>query len=264
MAPVIPGSINYHTLSCGHTTQGMRCIEAKVACSDKLLGDGNNYDNEVVKQTDAKMAEAVEKGMKWVVISRTVEYMYPMLFGLLSASRNVAGNITRCAHEVQGITQMFRAWATSLKAGAGEFDLQAVKRAILRQKPFFADDLDHFYQFLHARAGGVDGAFWLNFVDFHTRFVTPSLRTMSGEMFAALADFPQQRLAYAILKAAYTCPKEHISGRRCVWITPHETARLTDNKKKRSAITSPRLKRFCSSFLAPLLIPYKGHRPASG
>ena len=59
----------------------------------------------------------------------------------------------------------------------------------LGRSRFFAADLDDHYAFLHARAGGIDGAYWYDFVKFHKRFVTPSLRTMPGDMFRALADF---------------------------------------------------------------------------
>ena len=211
MAPVVPGTIMFNTLSCGHTTQGMRCIDAKVECRNRLLGDGTHYDAEVIRKTDPLMAEAV-KGITWTVLDWKVGYMYPKLFGMLSSARNVGGHLARSAHEVQGISQMFKLWSQSTKEGV-LFDYDGCKRSILRQKPFFAEDLDDFYAFLHARAGGVDGFFWYDFVKFHKRFVTPSLRTMAGDVYRALADFPFQRLAYALLKAGYTCPKECLSGR---------------------------------------------------
>ena len=98
-------------------------------------------------------------------------------------------------------------WLQQLQEIDGQFDHVDNKRVILRQKPFFAADLDDFYAFLHARSGGVKGEFWKEFVAFHKAFVTPSLRSMQGAIFRVLADFPHMLLAYATLKAACTCPK---------------------------------------------------------
>ena len=106
-----------------------------------------------------------------------------------------------------------------------------IKRAILRQKLFFAADLDDFYSFLSSKAGGIEGLRWKEFVLFHKTFVTPSLRTMPRDIFRALADFPSIRTTYAILKAAYTCPNNQIVARQCTWIKRAEVASLGGAKK---------------------------------
>ena len=88
----------------------------------------------------------------------------------------------------------------------GEFYLTAIKRAIHRQKPWFSEDLDCYYCFLSTKGGGVEGVDWKKFVVKHTAFVTPSIRSMPGQMFHALADFTWLFLPYAVLLTAYTCP----------------------------------------------------------
>ena len=80
MAPIAKDRINFHTLSVGHTTQGMRCIDAKVECTNPKLGDGAHYDVEVIRRTDAEMAEALDKGIRWVVLDWRLQYLYPVVF----------------------------------------------------------------------------------------------------------------------------------------------------------------------------------------
>jgi hypothetical protein len=65
MAAVVPGLIKFLTLACSHFTQVMRCIEAKVKSENKKLGDGTHYDVEVIRETDALMAAAVDTGIEW-------------------------------------------------------------------------------------------------------------------------------------------------------------------------------------------------------
>ena len=143
----------------------------------------------------------------------------------MSQARNVFQAIGRTAHEVQGISQMI----SCIKAQADEgvdFDLAKVKRAIKRQRPWFQDLLDIFYCFVTAKGGGINGTEWQKFVVKHTAFVTPSLRSMPGEMFRVLVDFPWAKLAYAILLTAYTCPKGSVKGKVCTWIDDKQVERL--------------------------------------
>ena len=213
LASVVKGSIKHHTLACSTFTQAMRCIRYKVASADKKLGNGRHYDVETIRATDAAMADAFDKGIKWLVLKLPLQFLYPGLFGRLSQARNVAGHIQRSAHEVQGISSMWSMWSQQLAEPEGELDLAVIKRAINQQKPWFSAYLDAFYAFLYSKSGGpTDGLWWKEFVKFHHAFVTPSLRSMSGDMFEALADFAWMLLAYAILKTAYLCPKGFARG----------------------------------------------------
>ena len=119
----------------------------------------------------------------------------------MSQARNVFQAIGRQSHEAQGISDIVQALKT--QADSGEtFDLAKVKRAILRQRTWYGQFVDDYYCFVAAKAGGVDGTEWKQFVLKHTAFVTPSLRSMPVEIFRALADFPWLYLAYAILLTA--------------------------------------------------------------
>ena len=83
LASVVKGSIKHHTLARSTFTQAMRCIRYKVASTDKKLGNGTHYDVETVRATDEAMADAVDKGIRWLVLAWRLQCLYPGLFGLL-------------------------------------------------------------------------------------------------------------------------------------------------------------------------------------
>ena len=87
-----------------------------------------------------------------------------------------------------------------------------------------------YYCFVSQKGGGAEGTEWAKFVIKHTEFVTPSLRSMTAEMFQVLADFPWLYLAYAILLTAYTCPAKFAKGKMCTWIDDKHVERLGNTK----------------------------------
>ena len=158
LASVVKGSIKHHTLACSTFTQAMRCIRYKVASADKKLGNGRHYDVETIRATDAAMADAFDKGIKWLVLKLPLQFLYPGLFGRLSQARNVAGHIQRSTHEVQGISSMWSMWSQQLAEPEGELDLAVIKRAINQQKPWFSAYLDAFYAFLYSNQAALQMA----------------------------------------------------------------------------------------------------------
>ena len=146
MAAVVEGSIKFNTLACSHFTQGIRSIIAKVLNSSLRLGNGTNYDIDVIEANNPKLATLIKMGIKWLVLCWRLQYLYPDLFALMSQARNVFQAIGRQTHEVQGISQMIS--GLKRQAEAGEFDLAVVKRAIVRQKPWYAEFLDMYYMFV--------------------------------------------------------------------------------------------------------------------
>ena len=67
MAEVVRGSIRFNTLSCSHFTQGVRSIEAGVANSSRRLGNGTNYDIDVIAEKNKKFATPIRVGITWLV-----------------------------------------------------------------------------------------------------------------------------------------------------------------------------------------------------
>ena len=68
MAEVVAGSIGFNTLACSHMTQGMRSIIAKVPNTSTRLGNGTNYDVDVISQNNPALANLIRDGINWLVL----------------------------------------------------------------------------------------------------------------------------------------------------------------------------------------------------
>ena len=189
MAEVVEGTIHFHSLACSHMAQGVRSIIAKVPNSSKRLGDGKNYDPDVIAQKNPKFANLIRNGIRWFVLMWQLEFLYPGLFELMSQARNVFQAIGRVSREVQGISDMIHGIKTQMDAGE-VFNLARIKKAILRSRPWYGEYMNDYYCFVFAKGGGSEGIEWQRFVLKHTAFVTPSLRSMPVEMLGPWQIFP--------------------------------------------------------------------------
>ena len=149
MAPVEKGSIRYGALACGHTNQGLRCIHARVACDNPKLGDDGHYDVDVIEKKDPLMAQAVREGLEWTVLSWQCRYLYPGLFATLQEARNAGSHVARAAHELSGLLHVHELWARQINSKE-TLDYAALTRAMVRSKPPYQQDLEHFFYFVAA------------------------------------------------------------------------------------------------------------------
>jgi hypothetical protein len=179
-----------------------------------------------LEKRDTEYAKAVSQGLHWKVLRAAVRVLYPRALPILQGARNVSGHVQRKIHEVQGLQQLHSMAAVAQREGK-EPDWTAIKRAVLRSRPPFADSIDDMISFLATRSGGVEGVFLKYFQAFHRQFVNPSVRSaVPGALYGALADFRHHYLALAILQAAFTCPAETVKQGLCTWISAAEVAGL--------------------------------------
>jgi hypothetical protein len=225
LSPVEADTIRFGSITCGHTNQVLRCVDASVASACPLLAESGQMSKEHIRRRDPEFAKAVDEGLMWEVFKWPVRVRYPKVLGVLQGAGNVAGHVQRKVHEVSGLCQMHQMWAASQAEGK-EANWCHIKRAILRSRPPFAEDLDCFIAFLSSKSGGVKGDFLKFLAAYHNQFVTASLRTMPGQVFSALADFPHVYLAHALLATGYLCPKEKVEYKTCRWVKPGDIAAL--------------------------------------
>ena len=254
LAPVEEDSIHFGSLSCGHTNYGLRCIAAAGPSSCPLLSQDGVMSLVKLEKRDPEFAKAVSSGLHWKVLRASVRGMYPRALPILQGARNVSGHVQRKIHEVQGLQQLHTMAALAQRQGQ-EPDWVAIKRAVLRSRPPFADSIDAMISFLATRSGGVEGVFLKYFQAFHRQFVNPSVRSaVPGALYGALADFRHHYLALAILQAAFTCPAETVKQGLCTWISAAEVSGLV-----RTTASKPDLLREAEEALsAPTLLPWTG------
>ena len=209
VAPVEANTIQFGSITCGHTNQGLRAIQAQLASSIPELSRDGKLDLEAVRAKDPEMADAVYKGLEWTVLRHEVRQRFPKVLEYLSEAGN--NNIARQPNEVQGLLMLH----TEAKK-TNDPDWVEIKKKVLRNLPVWKDEYADLVCFAVAKSGGPTGHFLAWLKKFHSTFVRGG-RRVHGSLYGALADFPHIFSAYAILGAAYTCPAEKMKYGVCDW-----------------------------------------------
>ena len=231
LAPVVEGSIKYGSLSCSHTQQALRAIASGCESDNPLMSQGGRYCLERLGSRDKLYAEAVAQGLRWKVMSWKVREMHPRVPDLIQSARNIGSTLNRKESEMQILLRLHSMSAAYVTKTGGSPPWAEIKRSILRTRPACADKLDAMIAFVVARSGGATGTFLQQLSVFHRNFVEDSIRGgVPGALYSALADFTHHYLALAILKTAWTCPRENVDNLICTWVTASEVNALKNSK----------------------------------
>ena len=226
-------TILYGSLACGHANYVLRAIAAGVPSSCPYLSDNGNMSLQRVAARDPEYAGAVTNGLRWTVLRWPVRIMYPGVLSVIEKARNMAATILRRESELQGLMRLH-----SLSAGAQamkrEINWPAIKKSVLRSRPPYGEILNDMIAFLLARSGGVDGKY-LKFLQAFSRTCVPAKRSaLPGAVYSALADFPHQFFAIALVEAAFKCPANFVSSSgTCTWLSAGEVSSLGKTKDEK-------------------------------
>ena len=83
LAPVVPNSIKFGSLACGHNNMGLRAIAASMPTDSVLLGRNGKCDLEHLRQRDPECGAAVDNGLKWLVLRADVRTKYPEVLPII-------------------------------------------------------------------------------------------------------------------------------------------------------------------------------------
>ena len=86
LAPVEEDSIQFGSLSCGHTNQALRAIAAEVPSDCPLLSRDGRMSLAKLSERDKHYAEAVQLGLPWKVVRRFVREKFPRALEILQAT----------------------------------------------------------------------------------------------------------------------------------------------------------------------------------
>lgn len=85
LPPVERDTIRFGSLSAGHTNMGLRAILYGIKSQHEVLAENGRYSIEAVRRHDLKFGEAVEKGLKWMVLRSKVRVLFPEALNILQA-----------------------------------------------------------------------------------------------------------------------------------------------------------------------------------
>lgn len=247
---VIPDSLKYGSLSCSHTNMFLRCMASAVESQDEMLSTDGKLDLSKLRSRDANFAAAVEQGLSWTVLSHHVATHCPEFLEMLQTAKNASGHISRKEHEVQVMMKLFAA-GTSHMQPDGHVDWASVKKIVLKSKPPCADDIGNLTVFVAACSGGGSGCFLQDLNRFHRGHVNSDLRTVGGQFFVSVADLDVGSevpwFKIALVKAQYTCPKDAIRDKKCVWLSQGDVNSL--KKKVPEVLQAERVLQQCRTLL---------------
>ena len=229
LAPVEPDSIKYGSLSCGHTNCILRAMAASMPATTPHVTENGCYNMARIGSRDEGLAQAVTNGLTWKVYSWRMRVWYPSVPDLLQTARNMASTTLRKQSEIQGLLRLHNhSVLTKGLVASGIPAWHIVKASIMKTRPSFADKLEAMIAFVATKSGG-DGGEYLQYLSrWHSNFVKSSQRGgVPGSLYKALASCPCQFLSFAIMEAAWSCPRGSVRNLECQWVTAGDVGLVT-------------------------------------
>ena len=140
------------SLSASHTNFALRLVACSARHDSADLSVNGLLSLQQVRARDSVLAEHVEQGLSWRVISKEVAEAFPKILQLIQASQNAT--LQKAESEVQLLRRIF-----SLASNQDCPDFQAIKKVALSSKPPCADYFAPLYNFALRFCGGSEGSF---------------------------------------------------------------------------------------------------------
>ena len=140
------------SLSASHTNFALRLVACSARHDSTELSVNGLLSLQQVRARDSVLAEHVEHGLSWRVISKEVAEAFPKILQLIQASQNAT--LQKAESEVQLLRRIF-----SLASNQASPDFQAIKKMALSSKPPCGDCFAPLYNFALRFCGGSEGSF---------------------------------------------------------------------------------------------------------
>ena len=187
------------SLTCGHTTGGLRSIKMKAKALHKTISDENGHLSLArLRERSPLMADAVENGMEWFIMRWEVEELMPRLMNLVQE----AGNLDHQASRVETPAQVMLSLHAKVKSEDVP-DWDRISKVLQRQKPRYKDDADGMVKFVKAWAGGAEPIV-LKRLDAHYKALSTP-RRVTGSVWDALAGVDMPSLALYVQMCVMAC-----------------------------------------------------------
>ena len=174
LAPV--DQVQYGSLSCGHTNQILRAMQASMPATIANVTETGKYNMARIRSRDANLAEAVTSGLTWKVYNWRARVWYPSLPDLLGSARGMAASTLRKQGEMEGLLKLHTSSvSTKGLVAEGTPAWHIVKANLMKTRPPFADKLDAMIGFVATKSGGEEGEYLRYLTRWHNNFMRPKL-----------------------------------------------------------------------------------------
>ena len=227
--------IGFASLSCSHTNAFLVAALCEVECEFPALCIGNRM-SPAKLSNDAKLADAMENGLTWLVLKKEVRMLYPELTDFVQAAKNAPGHVQRRETEMQFLVKVQSMVTAQSKMNNGSVNFAAIESTIRKRCTVDESDLPHYIKWVQLYGGGDSGTFVKELDAFHKVHV-PTGRVIPSSTFQAIADLKLQPsemcpfMASAIVKAQGACPPAKAPNKICKYISSADIGLCADKRK---------------------------------
>lgn len=231
------------TATCGHTTQGLRCIWHEVPYDHEQLAPDGKLSLARLRQLQPKYAHAAEEGIEYTVIAWQVEDIFPEIMDLFQESGNQKNWLYQGETRLELMLKMHASAGrhlAQLDAGAPEGALDqawaSVKAEASRGNPPYVSEFDDLIDVVRFLSGGLDVPRYLHLFRDFVRTLKVE-REVKGDVWGALARVqvgsphaaPSFRIACACAMTGASDKYSH--GAEQALLTPSEISSLGSKLK---------------------------------
>ena len=150
--------IRYGSLGSGHLNQGLLAICDEVECEYENISVGGKM-NKAKIGVDPNFKAAIEDGLKWLVIDKSVGKRFPQLPNLVQRARNAIVQVSHGEDMFQLLLEIQNIASEMESKSDDPLDWSVVKTIVLQSEPVGADDIPTLCLFVQKYGGGTSGKF---------------------------------------------------------------------------------------------------------
>lgn len=223
------GTIKYGSLSCSHTNAFLVALLCEVETTHTTIAENCRMSPSKLS-TDPTLADILQNGLQWLVLSKTVPELYPSLLDLVQFAKNAAGSAQRRENEIQ-ILMKIKSMAA---ASSSSVDWSSISSFVAKRNQLESSELKVYLKFVQLFG---DGPFLADLHKYYQSFV-PTGRVVPISTFSAIVDLkltPAEMAPYmavALVKAQASCPESKVQNKVCKFISVGDISALGGPKKK--------------------------------
>ena len=197
LAPMPKSKIKFGSLSCGHTNHFLAAVQAGVASTEPNLSIDGRLSGSLIGGRDTAFAEALAKGLHWLVLRKEVATLYPDFCSLVQYGRNAVGAVQQQESEVQ-LLMLIQQLAEEMHRNTSTIDWKLIASDIAKRMNQHAVDAKSYVEYVRRWGGGIGGKFIKDLYRFHQLFV-PDGRIISLSTIDTLAHLKVKEVAHTCI-----------------------------------------------------------------
>jgi hypothetical protein len=214
--PAFDDPIDGVSVTCGHTSMGMRCWLFASPSDDSRFTEDGRLSLRRLKELQPAYHKAVVEGIEWDFIEWAVEDAWPWVPALLQEAGNATQQISRAENRMQIMQKIVEIARRNMRLH-GDPQWNRVQMDATRGGSPFKEEVVGLITYVKELSGGLEEPTLLNELrDFVKQL--GSVRTVKGYMLAAAADMRVGTegacaiFRMAIAKAMFSCSAQYTKG----------------------------------------------------